>query len=310
MKHLEKLSKYGVLIVLGFLVAFFTVKTDAFLTSSNLINVVRQVSITGICAVGMTFVIITGGIDLSVGSIIAVASVSAASFMKLGLSPIIATVIALILGVVIGLLNALMINELKLSPLISTMGSMTILRGIAYVITGGLPIHGFSENYRFLGQGYIGPIPVPVIIMLLVFLVGYIILSKTTFGRYVYGVGGNEEATVLSGISVKKVKYMSYAMSGLMAALAGVVLLSRINSGQANAGLGYELDVVTAVVLGGISVNGGEGKITGVLAGIFIMGILTNGMILMGINEYYQSIAKGLVLISAVAFDTLIKHKK
>lgn len=308
MRRLNKIFKYGVVVVLAVLISFFTVKTDVFLTPANLINVFRQVSIVGICAVGMTFVILTGGIDLSIGSIIAVSSVFAASLMKSGHGEVTSTIIALGAGVLIGLINGAMINELKISPLISTLGSMTVLRGIAYIITDGLPVHGFSKSYRFLGQGHISGVPVPVIIMAIVFVIGYIILNKTPFGRYVYGVGGNEEATMMSGVSVKKVKYMTYALSGLMAALAGVVLLSRINSGQPNAGIGYELDVVTAVVLGGISVNGGEGKLTGVLAGIFIMGILTNGMILMNINEYYQSVAKGLVLITAVGVDGFTKR--
>ena len=184
------------------------------------------------------------------------------------------------------------------------------MRGVAFIISGGLPVFGFPSTFAKLGQGYLWIVPVPVIIMVVIFALGFLLLNSTRFGRYVYGVGGNEEATRLSGVGVKSIKYLVYAISGFLSGLAGIVLLSRINSGQPKAGTGYEMDVVTAVVLGGVSINGGEGKIGFVVVGVLIMGVLTNGMILMNINEYVQWVVKGLVLVAAVGFDRLSQQRK
>ncbi|UNC93753.1 ABC transporter permease [Candidatus Contubernalis alkalaceticus] len=305
----EIITKYGLLVVLVLLVMFFSNRTEVFLTLPNFINILRQVSIMGIVSVGMAFVLISGGIDLSVGSIIGVSSVLAATLMVNGVNIPTAFLATLIAGVLIGLFNGLMINNVKIPPLITTLGSMTIFRGAAYIITGGLPVYGFSAvSFSFLGQGYINIIPVPVLVMAAVFLSGFIVLYTTRFGRYVHAIGGNETASELSGIPVKKIKYFVYAISGFLASLAGLVLLSRINSGQPNAGQGYELDIVTAVVLGGVSIYGGEGRLSGVLSGILIMGILTNGMILMNVNEYYQLVVKGAVLLAAVGTDVYISN--
>jgi ribose/xylose/arabinose/galactoside ABC-type transport system permease subunit len=306
----KDLSRYAIPIALGILVIIFSLTTDAFMTSRNLINILRQVSIIGICAVGMTFVILTGGIDLSVGSVIGVAVVTCAKLMVLGLHPIAASLFALLAGVVVGIINGIFINEVGIPPLITTLALMTGLRGIAYKVTAGLPVYGFPESFSFLGQGYVVGIPVPVIIMILVFITGYILLNKTKFGRYVYGIGGNEEATRLSGINVKATKYKLYVLEGLLAALAGIVLLSRVNSGQPKAGTGYEMDIITAVVLGGVSIAGGSGKITGVIFGVLLMGVLTNGMILMNVDEYTQWIIKGVVLLGAVSLDEISSRKK
>lgn len=314
MNTFEKLrsiaTKYGILFVCIILCAFFAVLSPAFLTSENIFNILRQVSIVGITAVGMTFVMLTGGIDLSVGSIIGVAAVTASELMVLGVNPVLATIIALLICLILGFINAFFINVLKIPPLITTLGTSTALRGVAFLITDGLPVFGFSESYTVIGQGYLWFIPIPVIIMVVTFLLGYVVLNKMKYGRYIYGIGGNEEATRLSGINVNKIKYLVYSISGLLSGLAGIVLLSRINSGQPKSGQGYEMDVITAVVLGGVSISGGEGKIGFVIVGVLIMGILANGMILINVNEYVQWVVKGLVLLAAVGFDRFVQSRK
>ncbi|MFA5602907.1 MAG: ABC transporter permease [Bacilli bacterium] len=304
----QRISKYAIPLALVLLVVIFSITSDAFLTSRNILNILRQVSIVGICAVGMTFVILTGGIDLSVGSVIGVSVVSCASLMVSGVHPVLAVIISLLIGAVIGLINGIFINEVGIPPLITTLAMMTALRGIAYKITAGLPVYGFPKSFAVIGQGYLGKVPVPVIIMVIVFIIGYILITKTRFGRYVYGLGGNEEATRLSGVNVKKTKYKIYILESVLAAVAGIVLLSRVNSGQPKAGEGYEMDIITAVVLGGVSIAGGTGKITGVITGVFLMGVLTNGMILTNVDEYTQWIVKGAVLLLAVSLDQ-ISHK-
>lgn len=300
---------YGILI---FLIALFIVLSFAspyFLTVDNLTKVLRQVSVIGIVTVGMTMVILTGGIDLSVGSILSLSSVILAKLMVSGFNIPVSIFFTLLAGVGMGLFNGFLINKAQISPLISTLGTMTIFKGITYIVTGGGTIYGFPEGFSFIGQGYILGLPVPVIILALVYLLGFIVLNRTRFGTYIYGIGGNERASLLSGVRVKRVKYMVYAFSGFLAALASVVMLSRINSALPNSGLGLEFDVVTAVVLGGISVNGGEGKLQGVIIGLLIIGILSNGMILLGIDEYFQTVVKGLVLLLAVAMDNLGQRK-
>jgi len=305
------LTNYGIIFVLILLIVVFAIASEMFLTMNNIFNILRQVSIVGIMAVGMTFVLLTGGIDLSVGSIVGVACVGAAEFMLLGVPSILAVLISLVICTLLGLLNGVFINELQIPPLIATLGSMTSLRGLAYIITGGLPVFGFDENFKKFGQGYLFEvIPYPVIVMAIVFIAGILFLNKTRWGRYIYGVGGNEEATWLAGINVKKVKYIVYSVSGFLCGLAGVVLVSRINSGQPNAGTGYEMDVITGAVLGGVSISGGEGKLGFVIVGVLIMGVLSNGMIMLSVNDYVQQVVKGLVLIAAVALDRFTQSKK
>ncbi|QZY54934.1 ABC transporter permease [Crassaminicella profunda] len=300
--------KYGILVFLIFLCIVFSIASPYFLTIDNITIVLRQISIVGICTVGMTMIILTAGIDLSVGAMMALCSVILAKLMVAGVNIFLAIMITLLVGMILGLFNGFLINKIKISPLISTLGTMTIYRGITYIITKGLPVFGFPKSFSFIGQGYLGMVPIPVIILILVYIAGFFILYFTKLGRYIYGIGGNEKASILSGIHVKKVKYMVYVMAGFLTALASIVMLSRINSALPNAGTGFELDVVTAVVLGGISVNGGEGKLAGVIIGSLIMGILSNGMILLNIGEYYQIVVKGIVLLTAVGIDNAVKR--
>ncbi|WP_101909749.1 ABC transporter permease [Marasmitruncus massiliensis] len=312
MKQLtEGLKRYGIYLVLLVLIIFFSIASKAFLHPSNLFNVARQISTLGIAAVGMTFALLLGGIDLSIGSQITLANIITAWLMvNAGASPVLSILAALLVSTAVGFLNGWVIANIHMPPLIVTLSTMTILEGLAYIISGGVPIFGFPESFAFIGQGYVGPIPVPVIIMVIVLLTGAFILNMTYFGRYFYAVGGNEEASKLSGINVKMVHCMAYTLSGFIAGLAGIVMLSRTNSGQPVAGKGFEFDVLTAVVLGGVSVSGGFGKISNVVAGVIILGVLNNGMVLMNASSYIQMVVKGSVLLLAVGFDCLQKRRK
>jgi ribose transport system permease protein len=307
----ETLKKYGIFAVVLLLFGFFSVKADSFLHATNLLNVARQVSMMGIAAVGFTFVLLLGGIDLSIGSVVTLVNIVAAWLMINGhLNPVAACVLAVCLAAAIGLLNGVIIARLNMPAIIVTLSMMILVEGAAYLICDGLPIFGFPKGFAVLGQGYVGGIPIPVIIMVAVLALGAFILNLTYFGRYFYAVGGNEEAAKLSGIEVSGIKYLVYTLSGLFAGISGIVLLSRTNSGQVMAGKGFEFDVLTACVLGGVSVTGGVGKISNVVAGVMILGLLNNGLVLLNVNQYAQMEIKGAVLLLAVAFDTLQKNRQ
>ncbi len=296
------LLDYGIVLVLVFLFVLFSAISDRFLAMSTIFTIMKQVSVTGIISVGMTFVMLTGGIDLSVGSIAGLCSVVAAVLMVSGVPVLLACLICLMMAAASGFINGICVNVFNIPPLIGTLGIMTSLRGVAYLLSNGIPVYGFDESVKSFAQGSLWAIPYPVILMLLVFVVGAFVLLRTRTGRYIYGVGGNEEASRLSGIKVKKVKFLVYTISGLLSGVAGLVLLSRTNSGQPSAGTGYEMDAITAVVLGGVSINGGKGNIWLVIVGVVIMGTLSTGMVMNNINDYVQQVIKGVVLIGAVAF--------
>ncbi|AEF82187.1 ABC transporter permease [Leadbettera azotonutricia] len=309
------LIKYGIYFVLvALFILFAALKPRAFLSSENIFNILRQVSVVGIASAGMTCVMLTAGIDLSVGAVIGIVGVITALFISpekgWGLGLPLGLTAGMVCGLILGFVNGFIVTKLKMFPMIATLGTMTSIRGAAYLITGGKPIFGFPKGFSVIGQGYIWVIPIPVIIMIIMFFITYILLNKLRIGRYIYGVGGNEEASRLSGVDVQKIKYFVYAFSGLCCAIAGIVLLSRTNSGTPKAGTSYEMSIITAVVLGGVSINGGEGKITGVIAGVLIMGVLANGMIIVGLSDYVQQVIQGLVLIAAVAFDVYAKQIK
>lgn len=309
-KTMDVVKSRAIWVFLLLMFVFFSVMSSNFLTMRNLLNVAKQVSIFGIASVGMTYVILLGGIDLATGSIISFVNIVAAYFMvNLGWNPFIAIVLSLIISTAIGFLNGFIIAEVKMPALIVTFASQTIFAGLAYIICNGTPISRFPDSFLAIGQGYAGFIPVPVIIMALCFAAGTFILVKTYFGRYFYALGGNEEAAELSGIQVKKIKYLVYALSGLFAGIAGLVMLARANTGQPNAGLGYEFDVITCVVLGGVSVNGGSGKMSNVIAGVLIIGVLSNGMVLLNVSSYMQMVIKGIILLLAVGSDCIQQQK-
>lgn len=298
-------QKLGPLAGLFAIVLVVSIMEPDFLTLNNLFNILRQVSINALIAFGMTFVILTGGIDLSVGSILALSSAFVAGLMTDGTSALIAVLAGLIVGAVMGALNGMVISLGKVAPFIATLATMTIFRGLTLVYTDGKPITGLSQGgwFELFGRGYFWIFPVPVLTMLIAFAVLYFILKKTTFGRHTYAIGGNEEAAKLMGIQVNKVKIMIYSLSGLMAALAGIILTSRLNSAQPTAGTSYELDAIAAVVLGGTSLSGGRGWIVGTLIGALIIGTLNNGLNLLGVSSFFQLVVKGLVILFAVLAD-------
>ena len=311
MKAKQFFKKFGILLVLVALCIVFTITTNGtFIKPANLLNVSRQVSMIGICAVGMAIVMITGGMDLSVGSLQGLIGVLTALMMVNLNFPIpVAVLCALLLGVMFGLFHALVYNLVGIPPMIITLAMYTSYRGLAYVISGGKPVFGFDEKFSTIGQGYLWKIPIPAVIMIIVMIFGWFLLNKTTLGKYIYGIGGNEEACRLAGVNIKKMRFFIYGLSGFLASLAAVVLLSRVNSGQPKAGTGFEFEVITAVVLGGVSIKGGAGNILGVLVGVLIMGIMKNGFVLMNVNEYFQMVLQGFVLLLAVGFDILINKQ-
>lgn len=272
---------------------------------SNILNVLRQVSINALIAFGMTFVILTGGIDLSVGSILALTGAVTAGMMASGVDPILAMLLGLFLGAVLGAINGVIIAKGKVAPFIATLATMTIYRGLTLVYTEGRPISGLGDSMAFqmLGKGYFLGIPIPVVTMLVSFGILYFILKKTTFGRRVYAVGGNEEASVLSGINADRIKIYVYSLVGALAALASLILTSRLNSAQPTAGQMFELDAIAAVVLGGTSLTGGRGWIVGTLIGALIIGVLNNGLNLIGVSSFFQQVVKGAVILLAVLLD-------
>jgi ribose transport system permease protein len=311
MKYVDSLKKYGMFVVLLLLVIFFSATSKYFFVTSNLMNIARQISMMGIAAVGFSFALLLGGIDLSIGSVITLVNIAAAWLMvNAHVNPIIASLIAIILSSSIGFMNGLIIAKIKMPPIIVTLSMQIIIEGVAYLICGGLPIYGFPESFTFLGQGYVGVVPIPVILMVIVLAIGAFILNSTYFGRYFYAVGGNEEAAKLSGINVNHVKYLVYTLSGFFAGVAGIVMLSRTNSGQVLAGKGFEFDVLTACVLGGVSVSGGYGRISNIVAGVLILGVLSDGLVLLNVSQFSQMVIKGSVLLLAVAFDCIQKNRQ
>ncbi|MEK3730952.1 MULTISPECIES: ribose ABC transporter permease RbsC [Paenibacillus] len=298
-------QKLGPLLGLVLLIVIVSILNPSFLEPLNILNLLRQVSINALIAFGMTFVILTGGIDLSVGSILALSSAFVANMMLAGFDPILAIIIGCLLGGVMGMVNGLMITKGKMAPFIATLATMTIFRGLTLVYTNGNPITGLGDSMAFqlFGRGYLFGIPVPAITMMITFAILWVILHKTSFGRKTYAIGGNEKASLVSGIKVSRVKIMIYSLAGMLSALAGAILTSRLNSAQPTAGTSYELDAIAAVVLGGTSLTGGRGRIVGTLIGVLIIGTLNNGLNLLGVNSFYQMVVKGVVIAIAVLID-------
>ncbi|MGM0896735.1 MAG: ABC transporter permease subunit [Bacillota bacterium] len=298
-------QKIAPFIGLILIIIIITAINPSFLSMSNILNVLRQVSINALIAFGMTFVILTGGIDLSVGSILALTGAVTAGMMASGIDPILAMLLGLFLGAVLGAINGVIIAKGKVAPFIATLATMTIYRGLTLVYTEGRPISGLGDSMAFqmLGKGYFLGIPIPVVTMLISFGILYFILKKTTFGRRVYAVGGNEEASVLSGINADRIKIYVYSLVGVLAALASLILTSRLNSAQPTAGQMFELDAIAAVVLGGTSLTGGRGWIVGTLIGALIIGVLNNGLNLIGVSSFFQQVVKGAVILLAVLLD-------
>jgi ribose/xylose/arabinose/galactoside ABC-type transport system permease subunit len=284
--------------------------TPHFLTVSNLLNVLEQTAINAVIAAGMTFVIVSGGIDLSVGSLVAVAGVVLASALHQGLPIPIALAASLGVGFGFGLLNGVAITWGRLPPFIATLGMMSIARGCALLFTEGRPVSGFDAAFRGIATAKLAGIPAPVFVTIGVYVLAHFVLSATRFGRYVYAMGGNEEATRLSGVNVRMHKTLVYGVSGLASAVAAVLLTARLNSAQPIAGIMYELDAIAATVIGGTSLMGGEGGLGGTVIGALIMGVLRNGLNLLGVSSFIQQIVIGVVIVVAVLIDTLLKARK
>lgn len=295
----------GPFIGLFLIILIISILNPGFLSAPNLLNVLRQVSINALIAFGMTFVILTGGIDLSVGAILAFSGAITATLLSSGMDPILAILIGLLIGAALGAINGIIIAKGKVAPFIATLATMTIYRGATLMFTDGRPVSNLGDStfFQMLGGGYFFGIPMPAITMMISFVILYLILKKTTFGRRVYAVGGNEEASILSGIKVDRIKIYVYSLTGFLAAVAGVILTSRLNSAQPTAGTMYELDAIAAVVLGGTSLTGGKGWIVGTLIGALIIGVLNNGLNLLGVSSFFQQVVKGSVILLAVLLD-------
>lgn len=287
---------------IGFIVLFVLMIfiNDNFLTANNLTNVARQVSINAIIAVGMTCAILSGGIDLSVGPVMALSGTVAAGLMVAGVPVPLAMLAGLAVGTAFGAINGSCIAWLRMPPIIVTLATMGIARGLGLIYTGGYPISGLPDAFSWLGRGTLFGIQVPILVMLAVYLLAWIVLNQMPFGRHLYSVGGNVEAARLSGIRVPRVRLLVYVISGFTAALAGLVLSSRLMSGQPNAGEGFELDAIAAVVLGGAAIAGGRGAIIGTLVGAMMLGVLNNGLNLMGVSPYVQNVIKGAIILAAI----------
>lgn len=305
---------YGVLAGLIVLCILLTITSDAFFQVNNLINVLRQISINAILAVCLTFAILIGQIDLSVGSIVAASGCFSIVLLADGAPLWLALLVGILSGAVFGFINGMFISRTKIPAFIVTLATQTAIRGVAYISTGGYPVSSNNDVFNEIGNGYLGSIPLPVIIMIAILLFASIILGRTKFGRHMYAIGGNREAAKYSGIDVKNVELVVFIISGILAAIAGIILAARLYSGQPTVGTGYEGDAIAAAVLGGTSFAGGIGTIGGTLLGALVIGVLNNGLNLLQVSFYYQLVVKGIVIIAAVFFDTmkkdLIKKKK
>ncbi len=313
MKKIEKFNSYSERfgLVTAFLIMIIAVSflSDRFLTLPNTLNILRQSSINGIIAVGMTMVILTAGIDLSVGSILGLTAVITADLLHSGIPVFFAVFIGLFLGFCIGFINGLLITRIKIPPFIATLGMMTLARGLAFTYTQGKPITGLNESFRLIGTGMIGPIPMPVVIAALVFILGYLFLKRSIHGENIYALGNNETAAGFSGIPVKRYISLVYALSGFLSALAGIILVGRLDSAQPIIGQGYEFDAIAAVVVGGTSFTGGHGSIWGTLLGVLIIAVINNGLNLLDVSSFYEQVVKGVVIAVALLLHRLAQKK-
>jgi inositol transport system permease protein len=297
------LSRYGLVVALVVIGTALAVSQPVFLTVPNLVNVIRQIAINGILAVGVTFVLLTGGVDLSLGSVVALAGVVAASFAHPDEYPIVfAVLMGIATGTACGATNGLVVTRGGVAPFIVTLGMMTAARGLALVVSGGKPVSNMSPDLTQLAGDILG-LPIPVLILAAVSVASWLFLANTRLGRHIYAVGGNENAARAAGIDVRRIKLFAYTVCGALTGLAGVVLAARITTGQPNAGVAYELDAIAAVVIGGTSLSGGVGGIGGTLLGVLLMGVINNGLDLLNVSSYYQQIVKGVIIVGAVWLD-------
>lgn len=301
----EYLQDYGAFIALALLVIGISIVSPEFRTGSNFLSLLRQSSINGLIAFGMTCVILTDGIDLSVGSVLALTTALCAGMITAGVPAGLAMILALVIGAGLGVVSGLLVTKGRLQPFIATLITMTVYRGLTMIFTDGKPISNLGDSFvlKLVGKGNWYRIPIPVILLVLIFILFFFMLTKTTFGRKIYATGSNWKCAQLVGVNISKTKIIVYGISGLMAALSGLILLSRLSSAQPTLGEGYELDAIASVALGGTSMSGGRGKIQGTLVGVLIIAVLNNGLNILGVSSYYQDVVKGLVILVAVLAD-------
>jgi inositol transport system permease protein len=313
-------SKYGIFLIFAVMILAASILSPAFLSSTNLINIVRQMSIVGLIALGVTGVIVSAGIDLSSGSVVGLTAVVAASLAQdpeysaafypgLHLPFIVPVLAACVVGALVGLINGSLVAKARIPPFIATLGTYTAIRGVANLYTGGRPISNLTDEYNFIGQGDVFGLPVPIIILVVMATVTHILYAHTKFGKYIYAIGGNEQAARVSGINASRYKMLIYVYASFLAGLAGLVVSSRIGSGQPGLGVGYELDAIAAAVIGGTSLSaGGIGTVAGTIVGALIIGVLNNTLDLMNVSAFWQQIVKGCIIVGAVILDQL-KHR-
>ncbi len=302
------LQRFGLLLVFLVLGLVLSLLSDRFLQVNNLVNVMRQASINGIVSVGMTLVILTGGIDLSVGSVLALSAVIGADLMKQGTPIFLAVLASLSIGAGVGVLNGVMITKWRIPPFIATLGTLTVGRGLTLMYTQGKPVTSLPESFRFIGAGSLGPIPMPIVVAVITFVLAYILLTRTRTGEYIYMIGDNPTAARLAGIGTDRIVILVYAIAGLCAALAGLVLIARLDSAQPVIGVGYEFNAIAAVVVGGTSFAGGEGTLIGTLLGALLLETLNNGLNLMNVSSLWEQVVKGVVIAAALLFYKAINR--
>lgn len=299
------LGKYGIYVALVLMVVVLAIITPSFFNTQNFINVLRQISIKAVMAIGVTIVIMTGGIDLSVGSVLALSAVIATSFATSdNPHPLaVSLLLGILVGLVCGAVNGLCVAWLKVAAFIATLAMTTAARGLAMIYTNGRPVINILPEYTNIGNGFVGAIPIPIIVMVIVIIIAVYLMEFTKYGRYIRAVGGNEQAALVSGINVKLIKFSAYAIAGVTCAIAGILLSARTMTGQPASGEGYELDAIAAAVIGGASLSGGVGTISGTVVGMLILGVLTNGLDMLGVSSYYQQVIKGVIIVAAVLLD-------
>ena len=309
-QNTDIIRQLTLVIVLIIEIVLFSALSDNFLSTSNLINVLRQVSVTAVAAVGMFMIILLGDIDLSVGSVYAFIGVISATIFLKTQNPVITVIAALAIGTLIGFISGLITAKFKIPAFVTTLAIMSICRGLAFIITDGTPIGVVDPKFTLFGSGYIfKTIPIPIIIMIIVFIIGFFLINYTRFGRYVYACGGNEQAARWSGIKTNRIKILVFTISGFLVGMSSLILAGRLGGGLPNAGNGAELDVITTVILGGTSLTGGKGKLWGVIFGVIVIGVLNNGMTMLNVSSYWQQVVKGIIILIAVLFDIRASNK-
>lgn len=304
---MQKLVTLGILVII---VIVLSLLSKEFLTYVNITNVARQVALVIITGSAVTLLMISGNLDLSVGSVVALTGVLSALLAASGMSLTASIIISVLIGSFIGVLNGIMVTRLKITPVIATLGTMYVAKGLAFIICNGRSVNvGLPENFDFLGRSFVGAVPFPIVLVVIIFLIFYFIESKTVLGKYTFAIGGNKTAAILSGINANAISFLLYVLSGTLAGLSGTVLASRLGAGDPNIGTGFEFDVIVAVVLGGTSLSGGEGSTIGMVIGALIVGFLANGLNLLGVYTFYQTVLKGVVLVGAVLLDGFLKEK-